>query len=157
MPSPLLFRAIRTLGVATLLASAAAIGCLPPSGSANASSPDGMTCGQRLVGGMWRFTGFTPNAPLDPQTRAAIEQLHGTLRLGFDGQRALVTGPGLYHVGAYQLASDGPIECVISAPDDRGVVTTTSVRFLDGNHLQVNDQRSAVPGVSTMERVPNGA
>lgn len=131
-------------------------GCVPSSTPTTPRSPDGMTCGQRLVGGTWKFTGFTPDRPLDPQAARALEQLHGTLRLGFDGQQALTTGPGLYHLGPYQVADDDGMSCRLLAPDDARVVTETRVRFVDPNHLEVTDPRSAVPGRSTMERVPVG-
>ena len=138
---------------ALVLVVAAAAGCISSS-SAKPKTPDGLGCGQRLVGGMWRFTGFFPDQPIDENTRAALERLHGTLRLGFDGQRALTTGPGLYHLGPYQIANDDGMSCRIVAPDDQGIVTTTDVHFLDANHLEVLDRRSAVTGRSTMERVP---
>jgi hypothetical protein len=121
---------------------------------ARPKTPDGLSCGQRLVGGSWRFAGFTPDRPLPQASAANLEKLHGSLRLGFDGQKALTTGPGLYHLGPYQVADDDGMSCRIVAPDDGGVVTETNVRFLDANHLEVVDRRSAVPGRATLERVP---
>jgi hypothetical protein len=151
------------LRVAAVLACflAPLAGCNWPSGSTSQTarrSPDGLTCAQRLVGGSWRFTGFAPDRPLDPGPAQALERLHGSLRLSFNGQQALTTGPALYHVGPYQIADDDGISCRIIAPDDSGVVSETLVRFLDSPHkIEVLDRRSAVPGRSTMERVPQGA
>lgn len=127
-----------------------------PSQRGPARGPDGKTCGERLIGGAWRFTGFTPAMQLDPQASSALEQVHGSLRVSFDGQRALTTGPGLYHVGPYQIDGDDGTSCRIVAPDDNGIVTDRSVRFLDQNNVEIFDQRSAVPGRSTMQRVPFG-
>lgn len=116
-----------------------------------------MTCGQRLVGGAWRFTGFQPDQPLDAQSSAALERLHGSLRLSFDGQRAVTTGPGLQHVGPYRVESDDGVSCRVIAPDDAGVVSETFIRFVGSPHrIEVIDRRSSVPGRSTMERVPLG-
>ena len=129
-----------------------AAGCLTPQAS-QPRATDGLSCGQRLVGGSWHFTGFVPVQPLDPQAKAALERLHGSLQLSFDGHQALTTGPGIYHVGPYDIINDDGVSCVIRAPDDYKNVADTPVRFVDTHHLQVLDQRSAVPGTSTLERV----
>jgi hypothetical protein len=118
-----------------------------------APPPQG-SCAQRLVGGSWRFVGFTPNQPLPPQNAQELARLHGAVRLYFDGARAVTTGPGLQHIGPYQVYADDGASCRVSAPDDAGVVTETQVRFLDPNHIEVVDQRSGVPGRATLERVP---
>jgi hypothetical protein len=134
-------------------------GC-PSSGGAppRVQSPDGMTCAQRLVGGAWRFTGFQPDQPLDAQSAATLEQLHGSIRLMFDGQRATTTIQGAPHVGPYQVDSDDGISCRVIAPDDTGVVSETYVRFVGSpNRIEVIDRRGAVPGRSTMERGPLGS
>ncbi|MCS6899676.1 MAG: hypothetical protein RMJ98_08480 [Myxococcales bacterium] len=126
-------------------------GCLsaPPRNQ----SPDGLSCGQRLIGGSWRLTGFQPDQPLSPQDAASLERLHGSLRLSFDGQNAITTGPGLHHVGPYRVESDDGVSCRIVAPDDTGVVSETFIRFLGSPHrIEVIDRRSAIPGRSTMER-----
>lgn len=131
-------------------------GC--PSSPARTQSPDGMTCGQRLVGGAWRFTAFQPDQPLNAQDAASLERLHGSLRLSFDGRNAVTTGPGLQHVGPYRVESDDGVSCRIIAPDDTGTVSETFIRFLGTPHrIEVLDRRSSIPGRSTMERVAPGA
>lgn len=116
-----------------------------------------MTCGQRLVGGAWRFTGFQPDQPMDPQASSALAQFHGSLRLSFDGQNARTTGSGLQHVGPYRVESDDGISCRVIAPDDTGVVSETQIRFLGSpNLIEVIDRRGPVTGRSTMERVSPG-
>lgn len=141
-----------------LLLAALPLACSTSSSSARPGTPDGMTCGQRLVGGSWRFTGFQPEQPLDAQSAAALERLHGSLRLSFDGRNAVTTGPGLQHVGPYRIESDDGVSCRILAPDDTGVVSETYVRFVGSPHrIEVIDRRSAVPGRSTMERGPVGS
>jgi len=141
-----------SLRVLALLAPLALLaGC--PSPSPRTQSPDGLTCGQRLVGGSWRFTGFQPDQPLNPQDAASLERLHGSLRLSFDGQNAVTTGPGLQHVGPYRVESDDGVSCRVVAPDDTGVVSETFIRFLGSPHrIEVIDRRSSIPGRSTMER-----
>lgn len=119
--------------------------------SPTAGSPDGLSCGQRLVGG-WIVTGFTPDQPLSPQAAQSLQALHQSLRITFDGQRAITTAPGLHHVGPYRIDNDGALDCVVSAPDDSGAVGSTLVHFTDANHYQVTERNSAVPGRSTMER-----
>lgn len=130
--------------------------CASGSSASGPRGPDGLSCGQRLIGGAWRFTAFYPDQPLAPGANQALQQLHSSLRLQFDGKSALTTGPGLNHLGPYQILDDDGVHCRISGPDDSGVVTDTWVRFLDGAHIEVLDRRSAVPGRSTMERVPTG-
>ncbi|HEU4410541.1 MAG TPA: hypothetical protein VFS43_35125 [Polyangiaceae bacterium] len=119
---------------------------------AGAAPPPGGSCGQRLVGGSWRFVGFVPDRPLPPPNAQELARLHGAVRLRFDGSRAITTGPGLEHIGPYQVYADDGASCRISAPDDSGIVTETHVRFLDPNHIEVVDQRSGVPGRATLER-----
>lgn len=97
--------------------------------------------------------GFTPDRPLPPQNSQELARLHGAVRLRFDGQRAITSGPGLEHIGPYQVYADDGASCRVSAPDDTGVVTETYVRFLDQNHIEVLDRRSGVPGRATLERV----
>ncbi len=126
------------------------------SGQAGAGSPTppGGSCAQGLVGGSWRFVGFTPDQPLPPQNAQELARLHGAVSLRFDGARAVTTGPGLQHIGPYQVYADDGASCRVSAPDDTGVVTETQVRFLDANHIEVVDRRSGVPGRATLQRVP---
>jgi hypothetical protein len=121
---------------------------------ANAPPTAAGSCGQRLVGGSWRFVGFTPDRPLPPANAQELARLHGAVNLRFDGARAVTTGPGLQHIGPYQVYADDGTSCRVSAPDDAGVVTETYVRFLDPNHIEVLDRRSGVPGRATLERVP---
>ena len=121
---------------------------------AGSAPPPGGSCGQRLVGGSWRFVGFVPDRPLPPQSAQELARLHGAVRLRFDGARAITTGPGLEHIGPYQVYADDGASCRVSAPDDYGVPSETHVRFLDPNHIEVVDQRSGVPGRATLERVP---
>lgn len=149
-------RLLRTLALLSPFALALTLtGCLA-STSQTPKTPDGLTCAQRLQGGMWKFTGFRPDQPLPPNAASALERLHGSLRVGYDGQQALTTGPGLYHLQPYRVYDDDGLQCRIEAPDDTGRVSSSFVRFSDANHLEVLDQRSQVPGRSTMERVPVG-
>ncbi len=131
-------------------------GCPSSSPRAEEPAPDGLSCGRRLVGGMWRFTGFTPFAATDPAVLQDIAAVHGALRLGFDGQTALTEAPGVRHVGPYRIDRDGPYACSVVAPDDTGFVSQTDVRFLDANTIEVVDQRSQTPGRAVMVRVPVG-
>jgi hypothetical protein len=150
--APLLF----ALFLLAVLASLVAAGCASSTPAAGPLSPDGKSCGQRLIGGAWRFVGFAPDQALNPEAAQALERLHGSLRLQYDGKNALTTGPGLNHLGPYQIVDDDGLNCRLRAPDDNGVVTETSIRFLDANHVEITDKRSSVPGRSQMERVQAG-
>lgn len=123
------------------------------------ATPDGMSCGQRLVGGAWRFTGFNPDQPLDAATSASLASFHGSVRLRFDGQSATTTGAGIQQVSPYRIESDDGMSCRVIAPDPNGGPAETFVRFTtSGNHIEVIDRRPAsIPGRSTMERVPVGS
>jgi len=145
---------LRPLVLALVLLGCSSGSSTPP----RPQTPDGLTCAQRLVGGSWRFTGFQPDQPLDPQSASSLERLHGTLRLSFDGQNALTTGSGIQHTGPYRVDSDDGMACRVTAPDDTGVVSETFIRFIGSPHrIEVVDRRSAVPGRATMERGPAGS
>lgn len=118
-----------------------------------------MTCGQRLVGGAWRFTGFTPDQPLDATTTANLARMHGTVRLQFDGQTSYTTGAGVQQALPYRVETDDGISCRVLAADPTGGTGETYVRFVGSpNTIEVIDRRPAsIPGRSTMERVPVGS
>jgi hypothetical protein len=129
------------------------VGCDSTSGRpGGANSPDGHTCGQRLVGGSWKIVEFQPEQPMDPTSASTLRELHSSLRITFDGSLATTTGQGVNHTGPYQTANDDGLRCRITAPDSAGVVTFTDIRFLDPHHYEVIDKRSAVPSRAVWER-----
>ena len=144
-----------------LLASLALLAGCPSSSSPTprAATPDGLSCGQRLVGGAWRFTGFTPDQPLDATTTANLARLHGTVRLQFDGSTSYTTGAGIQQASPYRIDSDDGMSCRVLAPDPTGATVETYVRFTTSpNTIEVIDRRpTSIPGRSTMERVPVGS
>ncbi|MFO0660377.1 MAG: hypothetical protein U0165_11190 [Polyangiaceae bacterium] len=121
-----------------------------------ASLQDGLSCGQRLVGGAWRFTGFNPNTPTDPQRSQAITALQQSIRLTFDGQTTRTTGTNVSAVNPYSITSDDGVSCKVVAADPQGIRSETQIRFLDPYHIEVLDEQSQMPGRSSMERVPVG-
>ena len=148
------------LALLAALSAGLLTGCPSSSGTpARQATPDGMSCGQRLIGGAWRFTGFTPDQPLDAASAASLASLHGTMRLRFDGQSAFTTGAGIQQASPYRIESDDGMSCRVIAPDPTGAPVETFVRFTTSpNNIEVIDRRpTTIPGRSTMERVPVGS
>lgn len=149
-----LSRAAFAFALISLPFSTLVSGCHPS--NTPASLQDGMTCGQRLVGGAWRFTGFSPAVQVDPQRGQAITALQQSIRLVFDGQTTRTTGTNVSATNPYQITSDDGVSCHVIAADPQGIRSETQVRFVDPYHIEVIDEQSQIPGKSTMERVPLG-
>ena len=135
-----------------LLCLTGLIGCVQQGQSGSSGvGPDGMTCRQRLIGA-WRYTGFAPYSPLPPANQQAIESLHRSIRLTFDGQVARTTGNNVNATNPYNVTADDGMNCKVIATDPNGVPSESAIRFVDPNHIEVNDTQSSNPGRATLER-----